>query len=276
MQLKGKVHKIDKDGDALIAFDGFDKKHWVKKSNFCNLQVIDEEVETEAVNATEAISEGAHVKVTTEFRSSSKNPIELPVGLKGKVHKIDKDGDALIAFDDHDTKHWVKKVHFCNLTLVQAEKVAVAKGQGKGKGKLEYTSLEAEKPFVCAKCKEAKTACDRCWGSGKSCWGCSGFGFNETGTGQDCCLCDGMGNWRNKQGTRQIVRSAEVLAKILIYVGSAWAPAERSAAGAGGAAGPNAVIAMHSSNRQRIQQDRVLSQRLESQSNSAALPMLRL
>jgi len=197
--LKGKVQKIDKDGDALIAFDGFDKKHWVKAVNFCNLHVVEVEATAEAAKETEAAFDGACVKVCIEFRSSSKNPIDLHVGLKGKVDKIDKDGDALIAFDGHDTKHWVKKRCLCNLSIVKAEKVTAAKANSNS----TYISLAAEKPFVCSRCSDEKTACDRCWGSGKSCWGCSGFGFRETGTGQDCCLCDGVGKMRKKHSTWQ-------------------------------------------------------------------------
>ena len=46
----------------------------------------------------EAIYQGAVVQVVKDMQSNSKNPVELPIGLKGEVHKIDKGGDALIAF----------------------------------------------------------------------------------------------------------------------------------------------------------------------------------
>merc|ERR1719346_346875 len=84
--LKGKVHKIDKDGDALIAFDGHDKKHWVKKANFGSLQEIEQKLETADVNEAEAIHEGVLICIMEEMHSSSKNAVKLSVGLNGKVH----------------------------------------------------------------------------------------------------------------------------------------------------------------------------------------------
>ena len=123
--LKGEVHKIDKDGDALIAFYGYDAKKWVKKTNFFNLEVIDKVAETAGVKAQkEPILEGILVQVLQDMRSSCKNPVDLPIGLKGKVHKIDKDGDALIKFDSHDAKRWVKKAHVYNLSIVKNVKAA--------------------------------------------------------------------------------------------------------------------------------------------------------
>lgn len=210
--LKGKVHKIDKDGDALIAFDGHDKKHWVKKTHFCNLMKIDQKMEIGAVSEMAAISEGAFVCVMEMMHSSSKNAVELSVGLKGKVHKIDKDGDALIAFDGHDTKHWVKQAKLNKLSLVEDAKVVKGQTKSTTSGfstagaaekpvkaqveKREYTSAAAQKKFVCSKCLADKVACDRCWGSGKSCWNCSGQGFFETGNGEECILCEGAGHFK--------------------------------------------------------------------------------
>ena len=42
-----------------------------------------------------AICQGAMVQVVQNMQSNSKSPVELSIGLKGEVHKIDKDGDAL-------------------------------------------------------------------------------------------------------------------------------------------------------------------------------------
>merc|ERR1711959_731201 len=99
--LTGKVHKIDSVGDAYIAFAGLDVKQWVKKANLCNLEVVMEGAEaTSMANekgaiAAESFVEGSCVQVSKEMRSNSKVPIELKAGTKGRVHKIDKDGDAL-------------------------------------------------------------------------------------------------------------------------------------------------------------------------------------
>merc|ERR1719367_2381530 len=130
----GKVHKIDKDGDALIAFDGHDKKHWVKKANFGSLQEIEQKLETADVNEAEAIHEGVLICVMEEMHSSSKNAVKLSVGLNGKVHKIDKDGDLLIAFDGHDTKHWVKKAKLCKLSIVKDAKPVEVQARNKTSG----------------------------------------------------------------------------------------------------------------------------------------------
>jgi hypothetical protein len=209
--LKGKIHKIDKDGDALIEFDGHDKKHWVKKVHFAKLELVAECSETKPCNVGDGICEGALIQVASDMRSSSKNPVDLPTGLTGKVHKIDTHGDALIKFDGHESKQWVKEARLCNLSLVKsARAVSVACANGEMKSgpsnatekptpqKRPYTSAADEKPFICRPCQENGVACDRCWGSGKSCWTCAGTGYVETGSGlssgAECCLCDGAGH----------------------------------------------------------------------------------
>jgi len=43
--LRGMVRKIDDDGDALIMFEGVDRKQWVRKKNFGNLVVVDQDLD---------------------------------------------------------------------------------------------------------------------------------------------------------------------------------------------------------------------------------------
>lgn len=191
MGLKGRVCKIDKDGDALVEFDGYEKKHWVKKSNFHNLEPVATSVDSAATSQTGASLDGACVRVAKEMRSSSKNPVDLGIGMKGKVQKIDKEGDALIAFEGHDAKQWVKKSNLCNLSVIDNAKPAVTQLENK-KRYSQYTSAAAEKPFMCSDCTGGQNLCDRCWGIGKSCWHCAGLGLVQT-SGEACTLCDGSG-----------------------------------------------------------------------------------
>ena len=44
--LLGKVAEIDKKGLGLNAFEGFDAKQWVSKSNFSNISVVLQEDRT--------------------------------------------------------------------------------------------------------------------------------------------------------------------------------------------------------------------------------------
>ena len=186
--LKGEVHKIVKDGDALIV-EGYDAKKWVKKTNFFNLKVVGKVAETAGVrDQKEPILAGMLVQVLKDMRSSSKNPVDLPIGLKDKVHKIDKEGDALIKFDSYDAKRWVEKAHVCNLSIVENARVA-GKSASAPAENARYTSAVAQKPFMCAECTEVRPTCERCWGSGRSCFGCWGFASDA----KLCKKCHGTG-----------------------------------------------------------------------------------
>ena len=67
------------------------------------------------------LAEGSIIKVIHSFESNDKiNKVMLPIGERGKVEKIDKDGDALIAFFAYsfgNRLNWVFQQNFLNLDV---------------------------------------------------------------------------------------------------------------------------------------------------------------
>jgi len=64
-----------------------------------------------------SVGPGDLLVVKTEVTTDSKEPITLPKGTRGTVVRMDKDGDAIIKFDGHNTRHWIYKEKFSQLTV---------------------------------------------------------------------------------------------------------------------------------------------------------------
>jgi len=77
----------------------------------------------------ENMREGATVTVLEDFMSNSKDAkVQLKVGQKGVVSRVDSDGDVLVKFKDHSDKEWITRGNFDKLRVSRAAKVSKADG----------------------------------------------------------------------------------------------------------------------------------------------------
>jgi hypothetical protein len=77
----------------------------------------------------ENMKEGATVTVLEDFMSNSKaDKVQLTVGQKGVVSRVDSDGDVLVKFRDHPDKEWITRNNFDKLRVSKAAKVPKADG----------------------------------------------------------------------------------------------------------------------------------------------------
>mmetsp|Transcript_75938 Transcript_75938/g.198043 ORF Transcript_75938/g.198043 Transcript_75938/m.198043 type:complete len:377 (-) Transcript_75938:507-1637(-) len=77
----------------------------------------------------ESMKEGATITVLEDFKSSSKGAkVQLTVGQKGVVCRVDGDGDVLVQFRDHPDKEWITRNNFDKLRVSRARKVPMAEG----------------------------------------------------------------------------------------------------------------------------------------------------
>lgn len=77
----------------------------------------------------ENMREGATVTVLEDFMSNSKGArVQLMVGQKGVVSRVDSDGDVLVKFKDHPDKEWITRNNFDMLRVSKAAKVPKADG----------------------------------------------------------------------------------------------------------------------------------------------------
>jgi preprotein translocase subunit YajC len=77
----------------------------------------------------ENMKEGATVTVLEDFMSNSKGAkVQLKVGQKGVVSRVDGDGDVLVKFQDHPDKEWITRNNFDKLRVSKAAKVSKADG----------------------------------------------------------------------------------------------------------------------------------------------------
>jgi len=65
-----------------------------------------------ASKETKQLEKGDSVEVTNTFDSDSTTAVQLLKGEIGIVKDIDKDGDAVLEFEGHETKEWVFKKNF--------------------------------------------------------------------------------------------------------------------------------------------------------------------
>jgi len=69
----------------------------------------------------ESMKEGATITVLEDFKSSSKGAkVQLTVGQKGVVCRVDSDGDVLVKFRDHPDKEWITRNNFDKLRVSKA------------------------------------------------------------------------------------------------------------------------------------------------------------
>lgn len=64
-----------------------------------------------------SVGAGDWVTVKSQLSTDSKEPITLAKGTRGTVIRMDKDGDAIIKFDGHNTRHWIYKEKFSMLSV---------------------------------------------------------------------------------------------------------------------------------------------------------------
>jgi len=77
----------------------------------------------------ENMKEGATVTVLEDFMSNSKaDKVQLTVGQKGVISRVDSDGDVLVKFGDHPHKEWVTRNNFDKLRVSKAVKAPEADG----------------------------------------------------------------------------------------------------------------------------------------------------
>jgi len=82
-----------------------------------------------ATDEFEDMQEGATVTVLEDFKSNSKAAkVQLMVGQKGVVCRVDGDGDVLVQFRDHPDKEWITRNNFDKLRVSRARKVPMAEG----------------------------------------------------------------------------------------------------------------------------------------------------
>jgi len=123
---RGTIVLVDDDGDAYIHFDNVPKKQWVYRSNYGHLTKVPPSKSGISLEAPTCegdrpaeqqgtFAEGDAVVVTADFASDSEEPAQLLRGQRGRVVKIDGDGDAYVQFEDHGPKQWVYSANYCNL-----------------------------------------------------------------------------------------------------------------------------------------------------------------
>jgi len=76
-----------------------------------------EDISVVKPNSKKSLKEGDVVIVKAGFQSNSKKSVRLRQGVTGRISKIDEDGDALIRFDDIDSRQWVLASNFHHLQV---------------------------------------------------------------------------------------------------------------------------------------------------------------
>jgi preprotein translocase subunit YajC len=106
------------------------QKHGVRHYGFDTLSQTSTSAGPPSVmDEFENMKEGATVTVLEDFMSNSKaDKVQLTVGQKGVVSRVDSDGDVLVKFRDHPDKEWITRNNFDKLRVSKAAKVPKADG----------------------------------------------------------------------------------------------------------------------------------------------------
>lgn len=99
----GVIEKVE-DDDLLVDFYDHDRMAWIFRGSFSKISRVNLQADDEVV-------------VSKSFNSDS---LELQKDQRGIVTDIDEDGDALIDFEDHDERQWVRKENFGKLTIISS------------------------------------------------------------------------------------------------------------------------------------------------------------
>jgi hypothetical protein len=109
----GIVYRVDAHGDAVISFDSIKQRKWVKRCQFHCLQALP------------ILEPGTLVRAKEDFESDTVGRTAIGQGTRGRVKRIDDDGDAFIQFHGIEEHQWVFQRHFGRL---QIEAPEISKG----------------------------------------------------------------------------------------------------------------------------------------------------
>mmetsp|Transcript_106160 Transcript_106160/g.305230 ORF Transcript_106160/g.305230 Transcript_106160/m.305230 type:complete len:979 (+) Transcript_106160:2-2938(+) len=121
---EGKVVEIDAEGDALVDFGAQGSSQWVSMAHRESLAVVRGPASPTAADGHK-LQAGQRVVVRTAFKADSHDRTLLDVGLKGRIEKVDDEGDRLVQFETFSRPQWVFASNLGNLAEVAAETTAI-------------------------------------------------------------------------------------------------------------------------------------------------------
>jgi len=97
----------------------------------------------EATKIHKSVGAGDLITLKSDLTTDSKEPLELKKGTRGTVVRMDKDGDAIIKFDGHNTRHWVYKEKFSKISVrMKADEPSEAPAEPKSPLKARATNTQ--------------------------------------------------------------------------------------------------------------------------------------